>query len=117
MGKDSSFTMSYLSSPGPKEATIHASAYDARGAPCTHTLYRGPGNPDPNATHLPVEFTGYPYHGPANPRYTPMNSYQFGYPYRGMDIDRVQGTHYEGPSNRSTGLSQWQTIVHTTRDS
>eukprot|EP00656_Telonema_subtile_P052301 TRINITY_DN7252_c0_g1_i2.p2 TRINITY_DN7252_c0_g1~~TRINITY_DN7252_c0_g1_i2.p2 ORF type:complete len:135 (+),score=11.92 TRINITY_DN7252_c0_g1_i2:131-535(+) len=42
----------------------------------------------------------------SNPRYTPHNSHPFGYPYRGMDVDRVHGEAYEGPTVRSTGISQ-----------
>merc|ERR1712216_1100001 len=88
----------YLSYPGPKEATIEAAVFNARAEPMTHTFYRVPGNQDPNASAVPFDYHHYPYHGPSNGRYTPHNAYEFGYPYRGMDLDRVAGSYHEGTS-------------------
>merc|ERR1711934_1202124 len=106
MGDTSAIMAHLLSCPGPKEASVEANVYASRGCPLTHTLYRAPGNADPNATPVPYTFHGYPYHGPSNARYTPHNQHPFGYPYRGMDVDRVHGESYEGPTVRETGASQ-----------
>merc|ERR1712216_867039 len=88
-------TMAFpLSSPGPKESAVAANAYQSRGYPMAHHLYRHlpGGNP-----WYPQHFHGYPYDGPAGQRFTPGNQFSFGYPCRGIDADRVAGSEYTGP--------------------
>merc|ERR1712086_46597 len=83
-----------LTTPGPKEAAVATNSYQSRGYPMAHHLYRHVpgGNP-----RYPQHFHGYPYDGPVGERYTPDNQYHFGYPYRGIDADRVDGSEYTGP--------------------
>jgi len=88
-------TMAFpLSSPGPKESAVAANAYQSRGYPMAHHLYRHlpGGNP-----WYPQHFHGYPYDGPTGQRFTPDNQFSFGYPCRGIDADRVAGSEYTGP--------------------
>merc|ERR1711934_117273 len=83
-----------LTSPGPKEAAVSTNSYQSRGYPMAHHLYRHyPGE----SPWYPSHFHGYPYDGPTGERYTPDNQYSFGYPYRGIDCDRVAGSQYTGP--------------------
>merc|ERR1712205_64106 len=83
-----------LSSPGPKEMAVASNAYQSRGYPMAHHLYRHYPGANP---WYPSHFHGYPYDGPVGQRYTPDNQYSFGYPHRGIDADRVAGSEYTGP--------------------